>query len=141
MGLKKKSGELFHRVEDSVVVTRISKGASRASLINVLKERGLEILYVFALFLFTTGIVNGLIEGSRPALQNQMVYPQRGLQTIPESLIYFVILSTGSAGIYLLYMGGRHTLKRRISDFYIILGFSAVLLALALSLYVFEVKM
>lgn len=140
MGLKKKTGELFHRVEDKNAVAYTVKRISRASILNTVKERGLEVLYLAVLFIFSAGIVNGLIEGTNPIVQTYMIFPQRGVQTMTETLIYLFIMLTGSAGMYLLHMGGRQSLRRRISDFYIILGFSVVLIALVFSLYVFVIK-
>ncbi len=138
MGLKKKTDEISHKVADRIIFTRISK--STTSTINLLKARGIEITYLTILFLFAGGLVNGLIEGTSPLMQNYVIFPQRGIQTVTETLVYVFAMAAGTAGIYFLYMGGRQSMRRRISDFYVLIGFTAVLLAIALSLYIVGVK-
>ncbi|MEE9586184.1 MAG: hypothetical protein V3W09_04710, partial [Nitrososphaerales archaeon] len=76
MGLKKKTDEISHKVADRIIFTRISK--STTSTINLLKARGIEITYLTILFLFAGGLVNGLIEGTSPLMQNYVIFPQRG---------------------------------------------------------------
>ncbi|MEE9586269.1 MAG: hypothetical protein V3W09_05135 [Nitrososphaerales archaeon] len=138
MRLKKSTGEIYHQLADRVTFTRIFKRT--VSIINLLKDRGLEVLYLTVLFVFSAGLINGLIEGTNPIMENYVIFPQRGVQTLSETIVYVFAMAIGSGGIYLLYMGGRQSIRRRISDFYFILGFSSVLLAITLSLYIFTIK-
>jgi hypothetical protein len=138
MSLKKKTRTIIQGLEERANYSSIFK--QTFSIVNRIKTNGFEILYLAALFLFSGGIVNGMLEGSNPLLQSFLIYPQRGIQTVSETLIYFFIMGTGSVGIYLIYIGGRQSLRQRISDFYVIMGFSSVILALSFSLYLFDVK-
>jgi hypothetical protein len=141
MGLKKKVGEIISQVENQSSITRIIRNFSLLSVLNVMRERVLEVLYLIALFLFASGFINGLIEGSSPVAQNFLIFPRSGIQTLPETFIYLFTMLIGSTGVYLLYLGGRQNLRRRIADFYFVLGFSSVLIAVSFSLYIFAVKL
>ncbi len=138
MSLKKKVGEFSHRIINTIISVRLFR---RTSIIKIFKARGLEIAYLTVFFLFSAGIINGLIEGANPTMQNYLIFPQRGIQTLPETFVYIIVMATGSGGIYLLYNGGSQTVRQRISDFYTIFGFSSILLAVALSLYIFNIKL
>lgn len=138
MSLKKKAGELAYKIEKSNIYVTVSKNSG--TFLNLIKKRGLEVTFLGILFLFASGIVNGLIEGSSPFMQNYVIFPQRGLQTVPETFVYLFAMICGSLGIYLLYAGGRQSIKQRISSFYFLLGFSAILLAVVISLYIFNIK-
>jgi len=137
MGLKKKTGEIYSRLVEQIFFSNIFK--SSTSITNLVKTRGLEILYVTILFIFSAGIINGILEGSQlPA--GHLIWPRSGVQTTAESLVYIFIMATGSAGLYFLYTGTQEKFKRRVSDFYVIFGFSFVLIAVVLSLYIFTIK-
>ncbi|OHE53531.1 MAG: hypothetical protein A3K61_00175 [Thaumarchaeota archaeon RBG_16_49_8] len=141
MGLKKKTSELAHRVENHSVVSNTLRSFSRTSILDVLRDRVLEIVYLIAILLFSSGLINGMIEGSSPYASNFLIYPQSGIQTLPETFIYLFTMLIGSVGMYLLYLGGRQGLRRRIANFYLIFGFSAVIIALSFALFVFDLKM
>jgi len=140
MGLRRRAEETFKRVQEKVGGMSVIRSASKASISTVLKERGLELIYLTVFFTFAAGVVNSLLEGTNPMVRNFIIYPGRGLQTPPETLVYFFSMILGTVGIYLIYLGGRQTVRKRISDFYLLLGFTALLVAVTLSLYVFDVK-
>jgi len=141
MGLKKKTGALVHRVENHSVVSNTLRSFSRTSILDTLRDRVLEIVYLIAILLFSSGLINGMIEGSSPYIGNYLIYPRSGVQTIPETFIYLFTMLIGSAGMYLLYLGGRQGLRRRIANFYLVFGFSAVVIALSFALFVFNLKL
>ena len=137
MGLKRKSGEIFSMLTSKILFSRISK--STASITNIVKSRGLEVSYIAIIFIFSAGIINGLLEGSRLP-EGYVIFPQRGIQTASESIVYLFAMVMGTVGFFFIYLGSRESFKRRISDFYIMFGFSSVLVAIFLSLYIFSVK-
>jgi len=138
MRLKKKTGEISDKIEKSNIYANITKNAG--TIFEFMKNRGVEITFLGFLFLFASGIVNGLIEGTSPFMQNYVIFPQRGLQTVPETFVYLFAMISGSLGFYLLYTGGRQSIKQRISSFYFLIGFSTILLAMVISLYIFNIK-
>lgn len=139
--MKKKTSELAHRVESHSAVSNTLRSFSRTSILDTLRDRVLEIVYLIAILLFSSGLINGLIEGSSPYAGNFLIYPRSGIQTIPETFIYLFTMLIGSAGMYLLYLGGRQGLRRRIANFYLVFGFSTVIIALSFALFVFELKL
>ena len=139
MQLKKKTGLIYRSIVNQRIFTRISKRT--ASIINLIKDRGLEFLFVSILLIYCSGIINALLEGANPIMQNYIIFPQRGAQTLPETFFYLFTMVIGGTGIYLLNKGGHQSLRQRLSDFYIIFGFSSLLLAVALSLYILVVKL
>lgn len=139
--MKKKTSELAHRVESHSVVSNTLRSFSRTSILDILRDRVLAIVYLIAILLFSSGLINGLIEGSSPYVGNFLIYPRSGIQTLPETFIYLFTMLIGSAGMYLLYLGGRQGLRRRIANFYLVFGFSTVIIALSFALFVFELKL
>lgn len=137
MGLKRKSGDIYSRITNKILFSSISKATS--SITNILRSRGLEISYIAIIFIFSAGIINGVMEGSRLP-EGYVIFPQSGIQTASESIVYLFAMVMGTVGFYIIYLGARESFKRRISDFYILLGFSSVLVAIFLSLYIFSVK-
>ncbi len=139
--MKKKTGALAHRVESHSVVSNTLRSFSRTSILDILRDRVLEIVYLIAILLFSSGLINGMIDGSSPYIGNFLIYPRSGIQTLPETFIYLFTMLIGSAGMYLLYLGGRQGLRRRIANFYLAFGFSTVIIALSFALFVFELKL
>jgi len=137
MGLKRKSGDIYSRITNKILFSSISKSTS--TITNIVKSRGLEISYIAIIFIFSGGIINGVIEGSRLP-EGYIIFPQSGIQTASETIIYVFAMVMGTIGFYSLYLGARESFKRRISDFYMMLGFSSVLVAIFLTFYIFSVK-
>lgn len=137
MRLKKNISELVNRQTDRIIYSRILKRTT--SIVNIFKTRGLEIIYISGLFLFSAGIVNGLLEGPRLP-EGYVIFPQRGIQTASESIVYMFIMGLGTLGMYLVYMGARDTSKKRISNFYMIFGFSSMVIAIFFIFYIFFIK-
>jgi len=140
MVLKRMAVDVFNRIVKLIRGIRIMRSASRSSVFTVLKERGLELIYITVFFTFTAGVVNGLLEGTNERVQRFMIYPGRGIQTPSETFAYLFAFILGTIGVYLVYQGGRQTVRRRISDFYITLGFTVLLVALALTYYILSFK-
>lgn len=138
MNLKKKTGEIYENLTKKTIYSNTSK--TFTSFIKLIRSSGLEILFIGTLFLFAGGLVNGLLEGSSPFMQNYLIFPQRGIQTFSETFVYLFTMISGSIGIYLIYIGGRQSIRQRISSFYFIIGFSTVFLAIVMSLYIFNIK-
>lgn len=137
MGLKKNIAKTVNRQTEGILYSSTIKRTT--FIVNIIKARGLEILYISSLFLLSAGIVNGLLEGPRLPT-GYVIFPQRGIQTGSEIFVYLFIMVMGTLGIYLIYMGARDSSKRRVSNFYIIFGFSAVLIAVSLIFYIFFIK-
>ena len=137
MGLKRKSGDIYSKIMSKILFSRISK--STTTITNIAKSKGLEISYITVLFIFSAGIINGVLEGPRLP-EGYVIFPQKGIQTASETIIYVFAMVMGTIGFYSLYLGARESFKRRISDFYMMLGFSSVLVAIFLTFYIFSVK-
>ena len=137
MGLKRKSGDIYSKLTNKILFSRTSK--STTTITSIVKSRGLEVSYIAVLFIFSAGIINGLLEGPRLP-EGYVIFPQNGIQTASESIVYIFAMVMGTVGFYSMYLGARESSKRRISDFYIMIGFASVLVAIFLSLYIFSIK-
>ncbi len=137
MGFKKSISKIVNRQTDGLLYSSTIKRIT--SIINITKSRSLEILYISGLFLFSAGIINGLIEGPRLP-QGYVIFPQRGIQTPTEIFVYLFISVLGTFGFYLVYLGSHDNFKKRVSNLYIIFGFSSVLLAIVFIFYIFFTK-
>ena len=60
MGLKRKSGDIYSKLTNKILFSRISK--STTTITSIVKSRGLEVSYIAVLFIFSAGIINGLLK-------------------------------------------------------------------------------
>lgn len=97
----------------------------------------IRILYILGMVAFMAGAVDAVFF----PVPNQgfIVYPQRGAQSVPETVIDSFIILLGAAGIYVTYLSGRQTTRPRMVSFY--LGFALLLIALAVFMGIFLANM
>ena len=55
---------------------------------SMFQTRGLKVVYITLMILFTTGIVNALVEGGRYAQQGQPIIASFQAQTLAETIIF-----------------------------------------------------
>lgn len=140
MGLKRRVSAATHAVSSKVTGARFTHRLTRATLFSVLKQRGLEILYLLALLAFSAGIVNTILEGMRPEFAGAVILHNRAAQTMSEAMINIFTIALGTAGVYLVYMSGRQTVRHRVANLYMLLGFVTILLTLLIGLYIVDIK-
>jgi hypothetical protein len=108
-------------------------GAFRDSLVGYIASltRGgglIQTLYVIFLVALMAGFVNAVVF----PLPNQsyIPYPGSTAQTIPEGIVDAFVIIVGAAGIYLVYLSGRQTVRTRTVNLY--LGLAILLLVVSI---------
>ena len=99
-------------------------------LLGSLTRRGgiLQTVYVLALVGLLAGFVTALVY--RVPNQTYIPYPNSQAETIPEAVINAFVIITGGAGIYLVYLSGRQTVRTRTVNLY--LGLALLLLVVSI---------
>src|SRR3989442_3781750 len=83
------------------------------------KGRWIQVLYLLGIIAFSAGLVNAAVQ---PVDQRYVIYPQKGFQSISETVVNAFPVLLGASGNYLAYLSGRQTTKPRIANFYLILA-------------------
>ena len=99
-------------------------------LLGSLTKRGgvIQALYVVALVTLMAGFVTALVY--RVPNQTYIPYPNGQAETIPEAVNNAFIIITGGAGVYLVYLSGRQTVRARAVNLY--LGLALLLLVVSI---------
>ncbi len=118
-------------------------GAARNSLSNLVTgvtKRGnlLQVIYVLLLVGFTAGFIDAVF--FPVADQGYIIYPEVGVQTIPEAVIDFFIVAAGGGGIYLAFLSGRQTTSPRMVNFYLALALMLIAVSLLAGMEIAIIK-
>jgi hypothetical protein len=141
MGLKKHTVALANRFYTWITNIFSVRKLAKTNIYSVVRERGLEIIYLLFFFGFAAGIVNAILEGSKPQYIYAFVLSTRIAQTWGETIINFFVLILGTIGIYVMYQSGKQSVKKRISDLYVAIGLVLVLMAVLVGLGIMVGKM
>ena len=107
---------------------------SLANTTSLVQAKSLMLVYVALIILFTTGIVNALVEGAR--LNTQLpVIPGYQAQTLAEVVIFSSTTIFGVLGFTLMARGTRQVKKGRTTVAFIVSGLGLVLFGLIIGFY------
>ena len=100
-------------------------GALRSSLWGMVTKgtRGsglVQLGYVLVLVALMAGFISAVF--SPVNNQTYIVYPTSGAQSIPEMLVDSFVILVGGAGVYLVYLSGRQTVRTRTVNLYLALA-------------------
>ncbi|HME19502.1 MAG TPA: hypothetical protein VKF15_07200 [Nitrososphaerales archaeon] len=113
-GYKRTVGALRSTIWDAA--TRGTRGSGLLQLVYILVLVGLSAGFISAVF-------------SPVANQSYIVFPSTGAQSIPEMLVDAFVILVGGAGVYLVYLSGRQTVRTRTVNLY--LGLAILLIAVS----------
>ena len=139
VGLKSRVSDLAERVDEGFRRS-IFKRLTKPSLINTIRSRGIEIVYLLIFFLLMAGVVNAAMEGSVARIYQAMIATSRQVQTWGETIINLFTVIVGSAGFYLIYTSSKPTLRGRLANLYLTSGIVAILIAVAIGLIILMIK-
>jgi hypothetical protein len=108
-------------------------GTLRDGVVGVfgsLTKRGglVQGLYVLVLVALMAGFVTAVVYPVPN--QTYIPYPSTQAETIPEAIVNAFIIFAGGAGVYLVYLSGRQTVRARTVNLY--LGLALLLLVVAI---------
>ena len=80
----------------------------------------LQLGYIIVLVALMAGFISAVF--SPVSNQTYIVYPTSGAQSIPEMLVDSFVILVGGAGVYLVYLSGRQTVRTRTVNLYLALA-------------------
>ena len=107
---------------------------------SMFRIRGLKIAYITLMVLFTTGIVNALLEGSRYAQSGQPIIANFQAQTLAETVIFSASILCGTLGFVFISRATKQVTKGRTTAAYIISGLSLALIGLIIGFFLVTLK-
>ena len=104
------------------------------------QTRGLKVVYITLMILFTTGIVNALVEGGRYAQQGQPIIANFQAQTLAETIIFSSSILCGTLGFVFISRATKQVTKGRTTAAYIISGLSLAFIGLIIGFFLVTLK-
>ncbi len=106
---------------------------------SLFTERMLTFLYVIVIVVFSGGVVNALLEGSKlpPTVA---IFQGPTVQTLEETVIFSFITLFGTAGIYMVYVGAKRPIIDKITDLLIVTGLIVAFMATFLAIFILQLK-
>jgi len=80
----------------------------------------LQVGYIIILVALMAGFISAVF--SPVDNQTYIVYPTSGAQSIPELFVDSFVILVGGAGVYLVYLSGRQTVRTRTVNLYLALA-------------------
>ena len=108
-------------------------GALKDALVGYISSltRGgglMQTIYVVLLVALMAGFVNAVVF---PVTNQSLIpYPTGSAMTIPEAIVDAFVIVVGGAGVYLVYLSGRQTVRSRTVNLY--LGLALLLLVVSI---------
>lgn len=110
------------------------------SVSSIFQTRGLKFAYITLMVLFTTGIVNALLEGSNYAQSGQPIIQNFQAQTLAETVIFSSAILCGTLGFVFISRSTKQVTKGRTTAAYIISGLSLVFIGLIIGFFLVSLK-
>ena len=138
MAIKKKidnlSGNIFLSISRISIVRRISN-----TLSSVFQIRAIKYAYVAFFVLFTSGIVNALVEGGAYA-QGTPIIPNWNGQTLAESVILSSSVLCGTVGFVFITRATKQVAKGRTTAAFNISGLGLAFIGLIIGFFLVALK-
>lgn len=103
-------------------------------------SRGIEWIYLIAIFLLMAGVVNAIGNAGTAGLNLETIVPNAGVQNVTETFIMLFGYIVGSLGAYALYLSGRQTIRARSAEMFFIGGIALLAVSITLGYYIVYVK-
>ena len=139
LGIKSNVDRIMNRLTQRIKYIKIG-GRSIGDFLVVFISGIIPALYLVVIFLYSGGVVNALLEGSRANLGSIPIIPNRSAQSTTEGVLNAFMLTMGTAGVYLMYRGGRQTMGGRLGNSYIIGGIVLLLLGFIVGITLLRLK-
>ena len=105
-----------------------------------LSVRGIEWLYLLALFLLAAGLINALNNSGQIGINNAPIVASPNAQNITETFIVLFTYILGSLGTYALYLSGRQTIRARSAEMFFVVGLGVISFAITMGYYLLTLK-
>jgi hypothetical protein len=114
----------------------LSDPASTTSL----RSRGIEWLYLLALYLLVAGVINAIGNAGQAGINLNPIVANPNAQNVTETIIIMFSYIVGSLGAYALYLSGRQTIRARSAEMFFVGGIALVAVSMTVGYYILSVK-
>ena len=139
MAIKKKidnlTSNLFLTISRISIISSISNALSK-----VFQTGAIKYAYIGLFILFTTGIVNALVEGSSYATPGAPIVPNFQGQTLAESIILSASILSGTVGFVFITRATKQVAKGRTTAAFIISGLGLSFIGLIIGFFLVALK-
>ncbi len=122
MGVKKRVQAATATVASKLKLDGVTRRFSGPSATGSLKSRGIEWLYLVALFLLMAGIINAIGNANQVGINLETIVPNASVQNVTETFIMLFGYIVGALGAYALYLSGRQTIRARSAEMFFVGG-------------------
>ena len=140
MGIKKRVQAATGRVTSRVMQTELGKRLSNPASATSLKNRGVEWLYLLALYLLVAGVINAIGNAGQAGINLNPIVANPNAQNVTETIIIMFGYIIGSLGAYALYLSGRQTIRARSAEMFFVGGIALIAIAMTVGYYILQLK-
>jgi|GEM_PF-642149 hypothetical protein len=140
MGIKKRILGFYN-----IAIERIKQLIGKKRLVKLsgilTLRRIIEIAYMITLLILFAGIINALLElGTvRQYFSDLSIIRSSRIQSFMDTFLNFLLVSVGTLGIYLMYLGGRK-IGTKVPSLYVILGLTVLIMSTFIFWFILSYK-
>ncbi len=140
MGIKKRILGFYN-----IVIERIKQLIGKKRLVKLSSlltlRRIIEIAYMVILLILFAGIINALLELEtvRQYFSDLSIIRSFRIQSFMDTFLNFLVVSVGTLGIYLMYLGGRKT-STKAPSLYVISGLTVLIMSALIFWFILSYK-
>jgi len=140
MGIKKRVQTAASKLTSRVTQTSIGRRLSNPSSTTSLRTRGVEGLYLLALYLLVAGVINAIGNAGQAGINLNPIVANPNAQNVTETIIIMFSYIVGSLGAYALYLSGRQTIRARSAEMFFVGGIALIAVSMTVGYYILSVK-
>ncbi|MDA4129391.1 MAG: hypothetical protein OK457_01345 [Thaumarchaeota archaeon] len=140
MGIKKRVQAATGKLTSRVLQTGVGKRLTNPNSATSLKDRGVEWLYLIALYLLVAGVINAIGNSGQAGINLNPIVANPNAQNVTETIIIMFAYIIGSLGAYALYLSGRQTIRARSAEMFFVGGIALIAIAMTVGYYILTLK-
>lgn len=140
MGIKRSLQKVSERLTSRMKRMGLLKSFSSPTSITLMRDRGIEWLYLIILFLLAAGIANAAANASSPGIAGLTIAPTPTAQSVTETFILLFTYIIGALGAYAMYLSGRQTIRARSSEMFFVGGIILLSIGITIGYLVVSLK-
>ncbi len=140
MGIKKRVQTATSKLTSRVTQTSIGRRLSNPGSTTSLRTRGIEWLYLLALYLLVAGVINAIGNAGQAGINLNPIVANPNAQNVTETIIIMFSYIVGSLGAYALYLSGRQTIRARSAEMFFVGGIVLIAVSMTVGYYILSVK-
>ena len=116
----------------------LGKRLSNPNSTTTLKNRGIEWVYLIALYLLVAGLINAVSNAGEAGINLSPIVANPNAQNVTETIIIMFGYIIGSLGAYALYLSGRQTIRARSAEMFFVGGIALMAIAMTVGYYILQ---